>query len=196
MQQKQGKRPPQRGASDLGELDAIVVNIFNSLNGGAGTTAEDTGGRSKQTARSRQRPLASTSDANVVHGEAWAASLPPETVVGAGEPLRQRDPASPRPSRTSADRAPAREAASPGCDPYAEGGTEGDVDFLLNEEEEGFIERTVAWLKERPNPDILLDRIWNRLIDLTEEEEARISDVEDAVDSSPDESAGNEEGET
>jgi hypothetical protein len=36
---------------------------------------------------------------------------------------------------------------------------------FLTEEEEDFIGRTVAWLIIRPDPDILLERIWNQVID-------------------------------
>jgi hypothetical protein len=43
---------------------------------------------------------------------------------------------------------------------------------FLTEEEEEFIARTVAWLAARPDPDILLERIWNLVVPGSARDEA------------------------
>ncbi len=163
MEQKLSKQRPQPDGGVLGELDAIVVKIFNSMSG----RADERGG-----------------------------PPPQQPAVDPCEPPRQREPAPLRAGRTSTDPSPTREAAPRGVSSYPEDDAREDQDFLLNEEEEKFVERTVAWLNERPNPDILLDRIWNRLIDLTEDEEARLAADEDEGTTAPGESAEDEAGET
>jgi hypothetical protein len=140
----------------LGELDAIVLGIFETFEGSDGTEKPEA---SRIPRAEVTRNLSAPQRDNVIHEQSW-----------------RQNSKSTRPNQSEGlPHGPAIESADGGPEaaPVAD---VPDADDLLNEEEEHFVEQTVGWLARRPNPDILLDRIWNRLIDLATDEEPELMD--------------------
>ena len=182
MEQKLSKQRPNPGTRSLGELEAIVVNIFDSIAGGASGHGAVTGIRGSQPPKARAQSSWRMDEETDDFSEVWQEPVSPSEAPR--QPQRQRRPGD----------APAEQAETPADDPDLGAETEADHGYLLNEEEEKFVEQTVAWLSSRANPDILLDCIWNRLITLTEEEEGGALCNEKPV-QEPDQGCG-EEGST
>jgi hypothetical protein len=173
LDQKPSRHRTRRSDPILGELDAIVVGIFEGLEESGGT---DGGGPGRMRRSEVTRNLSASQRGNVIYEQAW-----------------RQNGKSARPSiNPNQSEGPRHKPAAESVDGEAEAGTIVDVpdaDYLLNEEEEQFVEQTVGWLAQRPNSDILLDRIWNRLIDVATDEAAELVDPKVEIDlPSPDES--------
>jgi hypothetical protein len=84
-------------------------------------------------------------------------------------PARRREPPirrAPEGVRTKQRNPPRETPRRPEADMWDGGDLSGPADAgLLGEEEEKFIEETVAWLQDRPNADILIATIWSRVVD-------------------------------
>jgi hypothetical protein len=160
MEQKPSRHRTSPPDPILGELDAIVVGIFETFEASGGTEKPEA---SRIPRGEVTRNLSVPQRGNVIHEQSWrqnSKSTRPNVKPNQSEGLPH---------------GPAVESADGG----AEAGPVADVpdaDDLLNEEEEHFVEQTVGWLARRPHPDILLARIWNRLIDLAADEEAELMD--------------------
>jgi hypothetical protein len=160
----------------FGELDAIVVNVFDSLGTGAGNR-EAAAIQTPRRARPRRVHPHQEENYSCDEAEQEGPHSSAARTANLSPTLRTAAPSPPDPApdvRRQGDKRADLDAISIGRDRGFDTTSMDDPDFLLSEEEEKFVEQTVAWLAARPNPDILLDRIWNRLIDVTEAEEARL----------------------
>ena len=173
MEQKIGKQRANQTTKSLGELEAIVVNIFDSFGGGAKSM------RGPQQPKSRP-PSSWCLDEDISdNGEVWKEPGPPPESALQHQRRRRPPPA------------PIEQVEVPANGGDTDAETARDQGYLLDEEEEKFVEQTVVWLSSRANPDILLDCIWNRLIDLPEEQEANLASSENPV-PEPDHNRGEE----
>ncbi len=147
------QREARRGnGSAMGELDALVQEVFENLAG-----REMPVSRSSEEAAERPSPdLLEDAPGEVIYTERWK-----------GKPVKRRsrrpadaETAVPEPASEPEFAEPELEILPPEDDNDE---VERQV-WLLSPEEQDFVDRTVAWLRDRPNPDLLLEHIWRLLV--------------------------------
>lgn len=173
------QREARRGnGSAMGELDALVQEVFENLTGHE-MPEPRSGGEAAR--RPPPEPLDDT-PGEVIYTERWK---------GKAGKRRSTRPAIAEP----ADEAPLSEPEieAPELEILPPDDERDEVErqvWMLSSEEQDFVDRTVTWLRDRPNPDLLLEHIWRLLVaklDAAEAEESeRESDVRaEEVDEEP-----------
>lgn len=149
MEQMRNGAATHHAFSPLGELDRIVAGLLDTL-------GPDEAAPPRSRARQPEPPPHPSLGASIANLAARRVAAPRPVRPPSDDFADGPDPPSPDsftdvPLPEECDRSPAASEVAP--EPF------------LTEEEEDFIARTVAWLAARPDPDVLLERIWNLVID-------------------------------
>ncbi len=179
------QREARRGnGSAMGELDALVQEVFENLTG-----REMPGPRSGDEAAQRPPPgPLDDAPGEVIYTERWKGR--------AGKRRSSRPVMTEPPEPAAAELPPETDIAESELEILPPEDEKDEVErqvWLLSSEEQDFVDRTVAWLRDRPNPDLLLEHIWRLLVakldaaevDATEKESDVRAEMVDEEDEAP-----------